>query len=155
MTYTEPEIMVCTWLCEIYYCCSFTGLPGTAWVLHSYVLHTIFRALYIFRHGRPYAHPFTSDNCKGFAPSRSTYFDSDAVAFLHASKAGHGRGSPPFVLPPPSPRRNTRISAFNRSWRRRRGGDLNGLRSERAFPSPLPCIPCQVTRPSVTDEGSH
>ena len=38
---TEAEIMVCMWLGEIYYCCSLTSLPGPAWVLLSYVLHTI------------------------------------------------------------------------------------------------------------------
>ena len=32
--------MVCTWLGELYHCSCLPVLPGPAWVLLSYVLHT-------------------------------------------------------------------------------------------------------------------
>ena len=94
--------------------------------------------------------------CSDFARQN---FHSDAVAiYTHASLPSFRRRSrsSPFVPPPPSPRRNTRISAFNRplahspprSLAPGAEGDLNGLR---ALPPP-PSFPCQVTRPSVTDE---
>ena len=39
---TGPANKACTWLGEVYYCSFLTLLPGPAWVMLSYVLHTFF-----------------------------------------------------------------------------------------------------------------
>ena len=46
--YTEPEINVCTWLGDLYYCSCLTVLPGPALVLHiAMFFKLLFRALYV------------------------------------------------------------------------------------------------------------
>ena len=41
---TGPANKACTWFGEVCCCSSLTLLPGPAWVLLSYVLHTLFAA---------------------------------------------------------------------------------------------------------------